>query len=400
MQSAAFPEIEEARIKALLQYGILDTEAEGVYDDFVLMASYICQTPIALISLIDPARQWFKAKTGLTAAETPRDISFCAHAILQPDVFVVPNALDDSRFADNPLVTGDPHIRFYAGAPLVTPGGLAIGTLCAIDRTPRTLSTEQISSLQALARQVVAQLELRRITKELKLLVDNKNKLFHILSHDLRSPFTGILGFSQILADEATALSTEEIQEYATLILTSSEQLLQLVDNMLKCARFELGSFDYQPVLLNMDEAAGKVLALLKSNAARKNITLLYKNDSTVQLEADPTMLHTVLQNLIGNAIKFTAENGRVTLRATDQDTMIHLSVTDSGVGIAPDKLLHLFEFMAGRSTSGTAGEKGTGLGLLLCREFVEKHGGRIWAESEPGCGSSFHVLLPGANNR
>jgi diguanylate cyclase (GGDEF)-like protein len=160
---------ETQRLRALEQYEVLDTPPEPAFDDIVHLAAQICHVPIALVSLIDGARQWFKARQGLSVEETPRDFAFCAHAILTPDqVMEVPNALDDDRFADNPLVTGEPDIRFYAGAPLVSPSGHALGTLCVIDQQERHLTPEQLQSLAALARLVVNQLELRQRVMALK----------------------------------------------------------------------------------------------------------------------------------------------------------------------------------------------------------------------------------------
>ena len=153
---------EQNRLAALARYAILDTTAEDAFDELVQLASTICGAPIALISLVDASRQWFKARVGLATAETPRQISFCTYAILQRELFVVPDALADPRFATNPLVTGDPNIRFYAGAPLTTPDGFNLGTICVIDREPRVLGDPQRHALTALARQVVVQLELRR----------------------------------------------------------------------------------------------------------------------------------------------------------------------------------------------------------------------------------------------
>ncbi len=162
-QAARTDQREFDRLVALADYQILDTAAETGFDDAVLVAAQLCDVPIALVSLVDEHRQWFKAAVGLAVSETSRDISFCGHAIREPELFVVEDATLDPRFADNPLVTGEPFIRFYAGAPLVTFDGLAIGTICVLDHRARTLTAGQRGALSALARQVMAQLELRRM---------------------------------------------------------------------------------------------------------------------------------------------------------------------------------------------------------------------------------------------
>jgi anti-sigma regulatory factor (Ser/Thr protein kinase) len=170
------PADEIARLAALRAYRILDTEPEGRFDDLAVLASHICGTPIALISVVDADRQWFKSRIGLTFVETSRAVSFCTHSIQQRDIMVVPDAREDERLRDNPHVTGEPHIRFYAGAPLITRDGYALGTLCVIDRVPRQLTDEQMQALNALRRQTEAQLELRRSLKELERALEERDR--------------------------------------------------------------------------------------------------------------------------------------------------------------------------------------------------------------------------------
>jgi anti-sigma regulatory factor (Ser/Thr protein kinase) len=166
---------EAERLAALRRYKILDTKPEKAFDDLTLLASYVCGTPIALITLVDADRQWFKSRVGMSATETSRSVSFCTHAIKQPDLYIVPDATRHEIFKDNPLVTTEPGIRFYAGAPLITPEGQALGTLCVVDRVPRTLTPAQIDALEALRRQTQAQLELRRNLMDLEAALEKRD---------------------------------------------------------------------------------------------------------------------------------------------------------------------------------------------------------------------------------
>ena len=177
---------DAARVDALQKYAILDSEPEQAFDDLTLLASYVCKTPMALISLVDEDRQWFKAKVGISATETSRDIAFCSTAIQQQDVFVVPDALQDERFRTNPLVVSEPNIRFYAGAPLINEDGYALGTLCVIDRTPRNLAADQEAALKALSRLVLMQMEFRRNLILLKEALNDRTREEHERERELK----------------------------------------------------------------------------------------------------------------------------------------------------------------------------------------------------------------------
>jgi GAF domain-containing protein len=194
---APAPITDAARVAALQKYAILDTEPEQAFDDLTLLASYICKTPIALISLVDEDRQWFKSKVGISVSQTSREIALCSIAIQQSDVMVVPDTLKDERFRNNPLVVSEPRIRFYAGAPLITEEGYALGTLCVVDQTPRDLSADQKEALQALSRLVLAQMEFRRNLMLLKEALTDRTREEHERENQLvklQQTLTRVLG--------------------------------------------------------------------------------------------------------------------------------------------------------------------------------------------------------------
>jgi two-component system NtrC family sensor kinase len=194
---APMPSPDRDRVAALQKYAILDTEPEQAFDDLTLLASFVCKTPIALISLVDEDRQWFKSKIGMDACQTSRDIAFCSVAIQQTDVMVVPDTLEDERFRNNPLVVSGPRIRFYAGAPLINDEGYALGTLCVVDRTPREFGADQKEALQALGRLVLAQLEFRRNLQLLKEALTDRTQAEHDRERELlkvQQTLTRVLG--------------------------------------------------------------------------------------------------------------------------------------------------------------------------------------------------------------
>ena len=246
---------DQERIKILQEYEILDTLPEKEFDDIVELASIFFQTPISLISLLDSHRQWFKARVGLNAQETPIEYAFCYHAIKQPDeVMVVPDSFMDERFQNNPLATGDPHVRFYAGAPLVTKSGYALGTLCVIDNHPREFSEEQERVLKILAQKVIARIDNRKKILEAKkqLVVAEKDKEQYIstleemistLSHKVRRPVANILGIANELSK--SELSEEERKRHMPYLKTSAEELdlyIHELNDLIQEKQIKIGS--------------------------------------------------------------------------------------------------------------------------------------------------------------
>ena len=395
MISAAIPATEAERLEALASYGVLDSEPELGFDDLTALASQILGMPIALVSLVDAGRQWFKSRQGLDAPETPRDLAFCAHAILQAEPFVVADALDDVRFHDNPLVTGGPFVRSYAGVPLITPDGHALGTLCVIDHRPRQLSSAQLTILEMLGRQVVTQLELRR-TRGLALRASAaKSEFLATMSHEIRTPLNGVLGLTDLLLD--TPLSAPQ-RELASTVRACGDHLLAVLNDVLDFSKLESGKLTIEHIAVDVAQLLSQVVAVMAPAARAKGLTL----EATCALGqashrvGDPTRIRQGLLNLLGNAIKFTAA-GRVTARveARGSATEVRFTVCDTGIGIAAEHLPALFQRFSQGDSSMTRRYGGTGLGLAITRRIIDLMGGQVGVTSELGVGSEFWFQLP-----
>lgn len=397
MKVAPLPEDEKVRLDALKNYQILDTFPEMDFDDFTKVASHICGTPIALISLVDESRQWFKSRFGLDAEETPRDLAFCSHAILHDDVFVVLDSFKDERFHDNPLAVSAPHVRFYAGAPLNTPSGHRIGTLCVIDSKPREFDKERQETLKAIARQVINQMELRLLMKEAQKAAKTKSLFLATMSHEIRTPLNGILGCANILLDRA---KEEEDKKLAQTITGCGDTLLTLINDILDFSKLESGKMEVENEAFSLSENVEQIIQLFNSQALKKSISLNLKSNEKVPkwIYGDVIRIRQILSNLISNAIKFT-ESGRVDLildskSKDNEEHEIKFSVKDSGIGINKEAQKKLFVSFSQVDASAAKKFGGTGLGLTICKALTELMGGNIWVDSEEGKGSTFHFTI------
>jgi len=266
----ATPINEIERLKDLRSYEILDTPPENEFDEITFLASQICGTPISLISLIDENRQWFKSRQGLEVAETPREHSFCGHALNEQDkILIVQDSRNDERFHDNPLVLGDPNVVFYAGIPLVTPKGNSLGTLCVIDRVPRELDQSQIKALKALGNQLEKLLEYRislfklnNSEKRLNEINVTKDKLFSIIAHDLRGPIGGIKSLIDILISDFDLSDIKKIHEMLEVIQVSAKSTYELLENLLTWAKAQQNEIKFAPEEVHLNSIFSETLDL------------------------------------------------------------------------------------------------------------------------------------------
>ena len=385
---------ESERIQNLESYSILDTLPESDYDSLTTLASEICGTPISLVSLIDKKRQWFKSHHGLDATETPKEYAFCTHAINDPEnIFIIQVARIDNRFHDNPLVTGDPYVIFYAGVPLISEEGYPLGTLCVIDHKPNLLSQSQIKSLTALSKQVMNLISLRRnklfLEQSLKELEEKNQELERfafIAAHDLKSPLIGISSLTNFFLEEYDSKIDEEGQKMLKLIIETSSKLRNLIDGLLDYSRGE-NVLKEDKSNINLETLKHEITGLFSYD---HNLKLEIKSSLT-EIYINKTAINQILINLVTNAIKYNDKDiVEIEIGISESDSQYIFYVQDNGPGIEinfQDKIFRIFEIVAAKDKFG---QTGNGIGLATVKKIVEKSGGSINVQSELEKGAKF----------
>ena len=388
------PQNEAKRLHELNSFSILDTLSETDYDNLTAIASEICDTPISVISLIDSKRQWFKSHHGLDATETPREYAFCAHAINQPnEILLVPDARKDNRFHDNPLVTGDPLVIFYAGVPLISDEGFPLGTLCVIDHKPKKLSEKQLNSLSALSNQVMNLLNLRKnkikLEKALENL-ENRNanleKFANVAAHDLKSPLIGISSLTKLFSEKYAPNIDANGKKMLDVIENASNKLRGLIDGLLENSKSE-ELLKNKKFHLNLETLKNEIGNLF-TYENELSITLI---SNINEIYVNKIVLEQILINLIANAIKYNDKKTvKIEIGVKEDNSKYEIYVQDNGPGIAlvhHEQIFKIFEVVTLKDKFGLSGN---GIGLATVKNLVEKSGGTIKVQSELGKGSKF----------
>lgn len=412
MKNPEFPSQEAARLIELLNLNILDSDPEPLFDNLVNMASEICETPRAFISFIDKDRQWFKSRKGIDLNETPRSLSFCGHTILQDEVMLIPDTRKDERFCDNPFVTNDPGVRFYAGATLRSSSGHAYGTLCVIDTNPKSLTPKQIELLKMLSKQIEALLELRRIQntqndylKEIRTLsrevVEQRNRLQYMeklevlrmmtagLCHEINNPLAIIMLANSTLKKRLQKV--EGMDEEIIKIQKSqdgAERIGKVVNGLKLFSMWESNS----RTRISSNQIIEDSIILFSEKMSTLGIHFEINKQAEAFVCVNRGEITQVLSNLIINSIE-AVENLAdrwIKIAVSSDNEFCRIIVTDSGHGIRDE---HQDKIMQPFFTTKVVG-KGTGLGLSICQGIIKDHKGHMYYDSNSG-NTSFVIELP-----
>ena len=396
---APVPMDETDRLAALHGLDVLDTAPEKDFDDIVGLASSVCGVPMSLVSLVDSDRQWFKARVGTDLTETHRDLSFCAHAILGRDLLVVTDARRDRRFADNPAVECDPGVRFYAGAPLVTTDGFALGTLCVVDKEPRRLGIDQLQALRALGRQVTAQLELRRYastlattTARLQELERRKDDLAGLVGGALRAPLQVMSAYLEN-RDDVGSHDPDMADLLGRVTAAHGPELRHLLDHLLSLADAGVGGDALHMREVDLTRLTQRAVESVRPIAASKQIWILNQaGGPSLPVVADPVRLEQVLMHLLFATVKYTPPGGRVRV-ATEAESgpAVLLDDMDMPGGMRPDLFAHLYY----GAIANPADVPGPDRGLAVAKRILDAHHATLALSDRPGDGTSLHVVFP-----
>ncbi|UYK39152.1 sensor histidine kinase [Microbacterium terricola] len=379
------------RRDAIAEYGLIGRPPEPDLEGLVQLAATLCDVPTAVINIIDDHAQHQVAAVGFQPSVCAREDSMCAAVLDDPRRVVVSDARTDARFADNPFVTGEiGNVRFYASSPLITPAGVAIGTLCVFDEETGDLTPQHSRGLDLLAHQVVDVLELRRITRELGQSNDQLRTFAGQISHDLRNPLTALTGFIELAADSPELADAPQATRALARAESAASRMDSMISDLLDYARIG-GQVRHTPVQL--DELARTVLEDLDAALVQSGTEV--DVDAGIQVSADATLLRVLLQNLVANAVKFSSAAGvvpRVAIGAVELAGGWRVTVDDNGPGIPAADRERVFELMERGQTGGVPG---LGIGLSTCRRIVEAHRGLIGIEDSPLGGTRVWVVLP-----
>ncbi|MET9224563.1 GAF domain-containing sensor histidine kinase [Lentzea sp. NPDC003310] len=377
---------EISRVAAVRGTGVLDTPAEERFDRITRTARRLLNAPIALVSLVDLDRQWFKSAAGLDAAQTPRSESFCSHALGEPELMEVPDALDDPRFATNPMVVGPPHVRFYAGRPIAAASGHLIGTLCVLDERPRRLTPDERELLNDLA--AWAEVECR---------AGATGDLVAVASHELRTPLTSVHGSLELLESGRFGSLPPQAERLVEIAVRNTDRLVRLTNDLMDLTLTRRGTLPLRIGEVGLASVTEQAFCSVAETARRAGVRLAERGPDVV-VRGDADRLAQVLTNLLANAVKVSRPDTTVEVVREAGPLTARVQVRDEGPGIPPDQADRVFEPFV-RLEAG-ARDGGAGLGLAITRGIVTAHGGTVAVTETSAAGTTFTLELPLAEPR
>lgn len=385
--------MEAKRLEALKKYDILDTPPDGTYDRIVKLIAKLLDVPIAIVSLVDNDRLWFKSAFGLDVQQLPQEAGkgLCSSAILSNDFYMVEDTSQDPRTCNNPLVTSEPRIRFYAAAPLTTSDNYNLGTVCVLDKRPRTLTEAQQQILTDMAYIVMEQLELRIMSR---MAINSQNKMAYMVTHDIRSAVCHLPVLVDMIKENKD--NAGELEVLGDMIKSTANKSLEAVDSFLKHATSLSKEVDYRFEPFDFSELTRKVISTNAVMALKKQQKIGDSIEGNVWVNGDRTRLSELIDNLLSNAIKYSPKGKDMWVSLETSDGKLILKVRDEGQGMTAEDMANAFKRFNKLSAMPTGGEVSTGLGLWIVKEIAERHRGKASVKSEgKDKGATFTVELP-----